>query len=135
MKRTLIISLLALALSSCNESTSNCQEKVCTAAFSSVNVKFIDMDGTPLMVKDYQAISLRTNKSLSSAGAVDPINFKGVYIVVSESEINEISTSERILVSAKHPTTNVLKQAEFTVSGGECACDVVKTAGPEEIRF
>jgi hypothetical protein len=135
MKKVSIILLLALAFISCNESTSDCQNKVCTALFSSVNVKFIDTNGAPLIVNDYQSISLRTNKSLSSAGAVDPINFKGFYTVVDESELNELNTAERILVSAKHPTTNVLKQAEFTVSGGECACDVVKTAGPEEVRF
>jgi hypothetical protein len=54
---------------------------------------------------------------------------------VTDANLKDLSDSDKVLVSAKHPVTNVLKQAEFTISGGECACHVGKIAGPDEIRF
>lgn len=103
--------------------------------YATISVKFIDFNGKPLVVKDYQSKNLRTGKLMNASFATDTINYKGYYSVVSDENLKDLSNSDKVLVSAKHPVTNVLKQAEFTISGGECACHVGKIAGPDEIRF
>lgn len=136
MKRILLYFLtVILLLSGCSEIELNCENKVCTAVFVSVSVKFLDSNGNSLIVKDYQSKNLRTGQLLNGANATDTTFAKGFYTVVSDGNLRELTSSDKVLVSAKHPVTNVLKQAEFTVSGGECACHVEKIAGPEEIRF
>ena len=136
MKRIILPFLASILFCACTENDElSCDEKVCTMQFESVNVKFIDSNGSPLIVKDYQSSNLRTGKFLSVTTAVDTIRAKGFYTVASDVNLKELNTSDKILVSSKHPVTNVLKQAEFTISGGECACHVGKIAGPDTIRF
>jgi len=103
--------------------------------FATVRIKFLDSNGNPMVVKDYQAVNLRTNKLLRSTGEIDGVNAKGFYMVASDNNLSELAESEKILVSAKHPITNALKEVEFIISGGECACHVTKIAGTDEIRF
>lgn len=133
----IILSFLTviLLLSSCSENELNCENKVCTHQFVSIGVKFTDYNGNPLIVKDYQSKNLRTGKLFTGTNTTDTIYAKGFYRVVSDGNLKELNSSDKVLVSAKHPITNVLKQAEYTISGGECACHVAKIAGPEEIRF
>ena len=136
MKKISILILTIFAFSSCEESEENLtnrEDRVCTALFTSVKVKFIDTDGTPLIVKDYHSVNMQTNSMLKFTGAVDTINQKGVYTVASELNATELKGEGRILVSAKHPVTKVLKQAEFKV--GMDFCDISKVSGPDEIRF
>ena len=135
MKRTILSLLTVILLNACSKNKLSCENKLCTEQFVSINVKFLDSNGNPLLIKDYQSQNVRTGKLLSSTSATDSVNEKGYYRVASDLNLKEFSTSDKILVSAKHPVTNVLKQAEFTISGGECACHVAKIAGPDEIRF
>ncbi len=135
MKKISILILTIFAFSSCDQSESNCEDKVCTTQFVSVKVKFTDTDGKPLIVNDYQSVNLRTGSMLKFTGAVDPVNFKGDYTVAHDGNDNELEGIERIMVSAKHPVTKVLKQAEFKVSMEDCDCHISKLSGPEEIQF
>ena len=135
MKRTILSLLTIILFNACSENKFSCENKVCTTSFASVNVEFLDSNGNPLIVKDYQSKNLRTGKLLTGTNAIDTISVKGIYIVASDGNLKELNSSDKILVSAKHPVTNVLKQAEFTISGGECSCHVAKIAGPDEIRF
>ena len=135
MKRIILSLLTVILFNACSENKLICENKVCTEQFVSINVKFLDSNGNPLIVKDYQSQNVRTGKLLSSTSATDSVNEKGYYRVASDLNLKELSTSDKILVSAKHPITDVLKQAEFTVSGGECECHILKIAGPDEVRF
>lgn len=135
MRKILILFIIFLSFSSCSENTSNCENKVCTDMFATVRIKFLDSNGNPMVVKDYQAVNLRTNKLLRSTGEIDSVNAKGFYMVASDNNLSELAESENILVSAKHPITNALKEEEFIISGGECACHISNISGPDEIRF
>ena len=135
MKLRLPFFLAIIILSSCSENITTCENKLCTEELVSVNVKFIDSNGNPLIVKDYESKNLRTGKLLKGANAIDTTIAKGFYAVASDGNLRELNSSDKVLISAKHPATNVLKQAEFTVSGGECECHVAKIAGPDEVKF
>jgi len=135
MKRTILSLFTVILFNACSENKLSCENKVCTEQFVSINVKFLDSNGNPLVVKDYQSQNVRTGKLLSSTSETDIINEKGYYRVASDLNLKELSSSDKILVSAKHTITDVLKQAEFTVSGGECECHILKIAGPDEVRF
>ena len=101
-----------------------------------VTVKFIDANGNPLEVKDFKVVNLRTNKDLTSSNYIDPINAKGNYLVVTDANTKDLSTKgDQIKVSARHPVNGTIREANFLVSGGECACHISKISGPEEIIF
>lgn len=136
MKRIILSFLIITLFDSCTEENEvSCEQKVCSMQYVSVNVKFMDSNGNPLIVKDYQSKNLRTGKLLTETNAIDTTFAKGIYTVANDSHLRELNSSDKVLVSAKHPVTNVLKQAEFTISGGECACHVAKIAGPDQVRF
>jgi hypothetical protein len=136
MKRIILAFLIIVFFNSCTEeSQETCEARVCTQMYATLSVKFIDFNGKPVVVKNYQSKNLRTGKLLNATFVTDTINYKGYYYVVTDANLKDLSDSDKVLVSAKHPVTNVLKQAEFTISGGECACHVGKIAGPDEIRF
>ena len=136
MKRTILSLLIVMFFNSCTKkSQESCEAKVCTQMYATISVKFTVSSGNPLVVNDYYSKNLRTGKLMNATFVTDTINYKGYYYVVSDGNLKELNNSDKILVSAKHPVTNVLKQAEFTISGGECACHVAKMAGPDEVRF
>jgi hypothetical protein len=135
--KTLFYFITVILFWSCNKPEEiNCENLICTQEFRMVTVKFIDANGNPLEVKDFKSVNLRTNEDLTSSNYVDPVNAKGYYAVVTDANTKDLSTKgDHIRVSAKHPFNGTIKEADFVVSGGECACHISKISGPEEIIF
>lgn len=133
MKNYLIIILFAVVtLNSCKNS---CSQKICTDNSVSIVVKFLNQNGNPIVVKDFKSIISRTQKDISNISYLDTVYFKGIYQVATDGNLGDIKNSEKILVSAINPKTNQLKEVEFVVSGGDCACHISKISGPEIIQF
>ncbi|TKC00629.1 hypothetical protein [Pedobacter cryophilus] len=135
--KTLCCFITVIMFWSCNKPEEiNCENLICTQEFRIVNVKFIDALGNAIEVKDFKSLNLRTNKDLTSSNYVDPINAKGYYTVVTDANTKDLSSKgDYIRVSAKHPVNGTIKEVDFVVSGGECACHISKISGPEEIVF
>lgn len=132
MKNILFIAI-ALLLFSCEEKQEFCESKICTEIFVSVGVKYVDAQGKPLAVKNFEAFNLRTNKALNNS-QLDGLNGNGYYTVASDLDLNNLSyDGDRIRVTATHPETGNTKQIEMVISGGKCACHIAKISGPEEV--
>lgn len=137
MKIQYLFPFCLLLLISCTEKVlkDECPDLICTMEFRSVYVKFKNAEGNPITVKDFSAIIKRTGES-TKPGEIDPINFKGIYAVVTDNDTRALlPKGDTIDVSAFHPQTNEKKTAQFVVKGGKCACHIEKVSGPEEIIF
>lgn len=134
MKRSLYLFFITFLIACSPETV--CENLICTEQFESISIRFLDGEGKPLIVKDFRAINLRTQKSLDSENLIDTTYAKGIYTVASDANLHDLSEKgDRIKVSAKHPVSGVSKESEFVVSGGKCACHVKKVSGPAEIKF
>ena len=101
-----------------------------------VQVKFKDMSGDAVAVKDFSAINKRTGESTVQNNDPATVNNQGNYTVASDADVKKLSESgDVITVSATHPTTNKKASAEFVVTGGKCACHINKVSGPSEITL
>ncbi|WP_256011962.1 hypothetical protein [Desertivirga xinjiangensis] len=127
---------ILLVLAACQTETEKvCEDRVCTEEFRSVGVRFLDNKGELLVVNDYQSLNKRTGKVLHSGNPADQ-PLEGYYTVASDSDLRELSEKgDVIVVSARHPETEVLKETQFVVSGGRCACHISKISGPEQVTF
>lgn len=133
--KQLLYSLSITLLISCSPETI-CDDLICTLEFRSVNIKFLDAEGDPLVVKDFKAINLRTQKSMVTENLIDTIYAKGIYTVASDANLHDLSEKgDKIRVSAKHPVNGITKESEFVITGGKCSCHVGKISGPEQIKF
>lgn len=134
--KPILFCLTICLLFSCTSNKNNCDNKICTEEFRTVGVKFLNANGQAIIVKDFQSVYLKTNQPVSFLIPPDTTYAKGFYMVASDANLKELaSNGDKILVSAKHPATNVVKQAEFVVAGGDCACHISKISGPETIVF
>lgn len=123
-----------LFLCGCSLDNSDCSS-MCTTDFRYVTVKFSTSTGQPVAVADYKAVNLRTGVQIQTPPP-DTTNFKGMYIVASDSNIIQLSAAgDSILVTAVNPGTKQEKSARFVIAGGECNCHITKKSGPQEIRF
>ena len=142
MKRIILPFLASILFWACTENEElSCDEKVCTMQFESVKVKFIDADGNALVVKDFSAYNSRTKKPISNLNtSLDTIYQKGYYEIANDLNKSELSPEgDEIIVTAKHPKTNVEKTAKFVVAGSISPCvscsHISKISGPEIINF
>ena len=140
MKYLMFLSFCLTLLTACNEDglttedDKPCPEMVCTQEFRTVEVIFKDASGAAINVNNFSSVIRRTGREPHS-GAVDLVNAKGRYNVVTDGDILHLSAGDIIDVSAVNPSTNQTKTAQFVVSGGKCACHINKISGPTEIRF
>lgn len=130
MKKLFIICLIFLF--AC-KNEQKCNNLVCPAVFSSVNVIFKNSSNEPIDVEDFQVYNTRTKKNINDH-FLDSYHAKGTYVIISDVSKKEISfEGDRLIVSAKNPETNVVNETEFVISGGKCNCHVEKIAGPVEV--
>jgi len=124
--------LLLLLFVSCKNEGGNGQI-ACTEIFFSVNVAFKDAEGNFMDVNEYTSVNTRTNKVLSSGKASNTAPL-GHYLVTDDNDRKGFSRSgDIVLVSAKHPITEIVKTAEFKIAADEC--HINKISGPTIIIF
>ena len=126
--------ILLVFLVSCSSSeTEICEATVCTKEFRTITVKFLDDNGSPVIVTSYSAVNKRTGRSMSQTNIMQG---KGIYVVASDSDLSELSEKgDIVIVTASNPKNNSKASAEFVISGGLCICHVGKISGPETIKI
>ncbi|MEO6149392.1 MAG: hypothetical protein ABIN95_05740, partial [Mucilaginibacter sp.] len=136
-KRLVLLFFIATALAACDkESNSNCPDKLCTAEFAAVTIKFVDKDGEGVWVKNYSAVNQRTKDTINYPPAAHLLLDTGAYIVASDNNTKTLSEAgDDIKISGTDSVSNITLTAIVKVSGGECACHITKVAGPSEIKF
>ena len=135
----LIIILAAVILfASCTKSQQKntaCGTQVCSAIFASVGVSFTDKNNGPILITNFEAINLRTNKPLVHVISPNIDYLAGYEIVADDSNLKDLSTDgDNVKVSATNPATGEIKTATLKIAGG-CNCHVSKISGPDKIPF
>ncbi len=118
-----------------NSCKNSCYQTYCTTEFVSIDVKFVDSNGDPLVVKNFKSVVLRTQKDITDLMYIDTVLSKGVYSVASDGNKNDVHSSDKVIVTAKNPKSNEVKEAEFLIGKDDCSCHIQKISGPEEISF
>lgn len=141
--RSLIFVLLlsAVGFTSCDElpeqpSADNaCPAIACTEDFRSVMVKIETSSGDTVSIKELTVKNLSTGKFIDNSNFKDVLSGIGIFLVVTDAETKNFSEKgDTVLVTAK-ALSNQVKQAEFVIAGGKCACHIAKVSGPEKIVF
>lgn len=128
----LTFALLLFLSFSCTDKEGK-RQIACTEIFFSVNVVFKDAEGNFMDVVEYTSKNTRTNKVLSS-GKANSTAPEGHYLVTDDNDRKEFSKSgDIVVVSAKHPLSGVVKNAEFKIAADEC--HINKISGPNVIVF
>ncbi len=112
-----------------------CSPAVCTDIFVTIGVHFVDNQGQPISVQNFQALDLRTHlvigPTLSGYGTLAI----GYYIIADDGDLSKLSTEgDDIQVSGTDPATNQTKTAIIKIAGG-CTCHVSKISGADQIMF
>jgi hypothetical protein len=133
-----VLLLLALVLFYCfnkNRVKPACSPRACTDIFASIGVHFVDKQGQPISVQNFQAINLRTHSSIGPTLAGYGTLVKGYYIIADDGDLSKLSTAgDDILVSGTDPTTNQTKTVIIKIAGG-CTCHISKVSGADQIEF
>jgi hypothetical protein len=112
-----------------------CAPMSCTMELRSVIVKFVDKQGAPVVVNNFEAKNTRTKVKLSYSGPTDAALNPGYYVVASDSNLKELAEDgDEILVSGRHPNTGQTLSFVVKVAGG-CQCHISKISGPEQVQF
>jgi len=137
MTRKIFIVLLVSCCLGCSKiqrDVVDCPAQPCTLVFASINVKFLDKNGSEVEVKNYSAFNKRTEKNLVT-GSQKVKNEVGSYTIADDGMRSQLSTQgDEIVVSATHPTTGQIKTTTYKISGG-CNCHVERISGPQVINF
>lgn len=130
--KKLLSFLLMIVIFSCEDNKPS-DHIMCTEIFASITVTFKDANGDFIDIEQYQSINKRTNKVLRDGKGTDEIVL-GQYTVANDMDKNSFSEEgDIVLVSAKHPVTEIVKTAEFKISADEC--HINKISGPTVIVF
>ncbi|WP_293787902.1 hypothetical protein [uncultured Pedobacter sp.] len=138
MKKIMLLLLVAIAILTCkkNKATSDCGYKICTEEFVSVRMKFLDNKGAGTEVKDFSVINQRTGKRITANSSISTSTTKGVFIVVDDQ--NKLDLSEQgddLKITGTSVDTRQTKSVVVKVTGGKCACHIVKISGPDQVAF
>jgi len=138
MKKIMLLLLVAIAILNCkkNKATSDCGDKICFQEFVSVRIKFVDDKGAGAEVKDFNVINQRTGERVFANSSISTSTTKGVFIVVDDQ--NKLDLSEQgddLKITGTSVDTQQTKSVILKVSGGKCACHVVKISGPDQVAF
>ncbi|MEH3113201.1 hypothetical protein [Pedobacter terrae] len=138
MKKITLALLMGTALLTCkkNKTASECGDKVCTEEFASVMIKFVDNKGIGAEVKDFNVINQRTGERVTANSSVYTSTAKGVFIVVDDQ--NKLNLSEQgddLKITGTSVDNQQTRSVVVKVSGGKCACHVVKISGPDQVAF
>ena len=115
----------------------HCAKLMCSEGLKIVGIKFLDTIGNPVVVSDFKAFNLHTKESMIIGSVTDTVYSKGDYTIASDLHIRKVSSRgiDTIVVSGRHPVTQVIKTARVVVGRDDCDCHVTKLSGPEEIVF
>jgi hypothetical protein len=137
MNKLFLLPLLVICFSACDNKGNS--EKACPVLFCplispGVPLVYVDKLDSPVVVKDFSVLDLRTNQLIKSSNTID---LKlGTYIIADYSDKSLLSSSgDELQVSATYPVTSQIKVVDVKVSGGTCSCDVGRLSGPDTVRF
>jgi hypothetical protein len=138
MKKIMLLSLVGITLLNCkkNKTTSDCGDKICTEEFASIMIKFVDNKGGGTEVTDFNVINQRTGKRVMANSSISTSTTKGVFIVVDDQ--NKLDLSEQgddLKITGTSVDIQQTKSVVVKVSGGKCACHIVKISGPDQVAF
>ena len=137
-KNLIILFVAAISLVSCTKTqqkNSACGTQACTLNFASVGVQFTDKNNERIVVSNFTAVDLRTNKAFVHVSDPTANTLAGYEVVVNDNDLKDLSTDgDNISVSATNPVTSEKKTAVLKISGG-CNCHVAKISGPDTIKF
>ncbi|SDH70890.1 hypothetical protein SAMN05421827_14111 [Pedobacter terrae] len=138
MKKITLALLVGITLLTCkkNKATSDCGDKICTEEFASIMIKFVDNKGGGAEVKDFNVINQRTGKRMIANSSISTSTTRGVFIIVDDQ--NKLDLSEQgddLKITGTSADTQQTKSVVVKVSGGKCACHIVKISGPGQIAF
>ena len=125
---------LALVLGGCSLIRSNDggDECVCTLEFRTVTVRVVDAAGQPVPGLDVTVTNERTGAVLDVDQANVAPNEQGVYAVVTDGEVNDVSEAGDPL-RFRAEGGGRTAEATFVVGRDACACHIDKRSGPEEV--
>ncbi len=137
-KNLIILFVAAMSLASCKKTQqkSACGTQACTLNFVSVGVQFTDKNNERIIISNFSAVDLRTNKAfVHVSGGPTANTLAGYEVVVNDSDLRDLSSEgDNIRVSATNPATGETKTAVLKIAGG-CNCHVTKISGPDTIKF
>lgn len=138
MKYLLLALLMIGTLLSCKKKTtdSTCEDKMCTADFRSLVIKFVDNKGAAAEVKDFSVVNQRTGAKVNANSGIVAYLPKGSYIIIDDGDTKNLSEAgDDLKITGTSIVTNQTKSAIVKVNGGKCACHIGKVSGPEQIAF
>jgi hypothetical protein len=138
MKKIMLLSLVGITLLNCkkNKTTSDCGDKICTEEFASIMIKFVDNEGAGTEVTDFNVINQRTGKRVMANSSISTNTTKGVFIVVDDQNKPDLSEQgDDLKITGTSVDTQQTKSVVVKVSGGKCACHIVKISGPDQVAF
>lgn len=137
-KSLIILFVAAIPLVSCTKTqqkNSACGTQACTLNFASVGVQFTDKNNERIIISNFTAVDLRTNKAFVHVSDPAANTLAGYEVVVNDSDLKDLSTEgDDVRVSATNPATGETKTAVLKISGG-CNCHVAKKSGPDTVKF
>ncbi|WP_412466898.1 hypothetical protein [Pedobacter sp. KLB.chiD] len=138
MKKITLALLVGITLLTCkkNKTTSDCGDKICTEEFASIMIKFVDNKGSGIEVKDFDVINQRTGKRIMANSSISTNTTKGVFIIVDDQNKADLSEQgDDLKIMGTAVDTQQTKSVVVKVSGGKCACHIVKISGPDQVAF
>jgi hypothetical protein len=138
MKKLLLVLLIGSALLSCKKKTtdSDCKDRICTADFRSITIKFLDDKALDAEVRDFSVVNQRNGERVYTNSGMAANLTKGTYLVVDDGNTKYLSEEgDNLKITGTSVATNQTKSAIIKVTGGTCACHIHKVSGPEQITF
>jgi len=135
MNKRFLILALAVFLIACDKRTgTDCADKVCDESFAMIMISFVDKDGAPVSITKFSAVNQRTLDTIKAPSSAYTNTIPGAFVVVDDNYLDKLrKNGDDIKVSGTYEATGATKSAVIKVSGGECACHVIKVSGPDKI--
>lgn len=136
MKKTVFLFFFLIGFfSSCSDADEPvvCPDLACTKEFRTITLRFVDAGGNPQTVKDFKVINKRSGANITPAS--DLFN-QGLYVIANDYDILKFSEKgDPVEVTATDIKTNTQLKIDYVISGGACACHIVKISGPDTYKL
>ena len=97
-------------------------------------VTYVNNDGSAIEVKDFHAVDLRTNTTITTSGTVK-LN-PGTYVIADYSDSKLFSAAgDDVQVTATDSLTGQIKTVNFKLALPVCSCGIEKISGPDTVKF
>lgn len=134
--KTLSISLLFVAICSCNSVNSN--DRVCTLKFRTISAKVLMPGGEPADAVDISVTIGNNDQTFDPCTEVlgescESEGFDGFYLIFHDGFMDEIDEGEdaTVVVEGMRGELSFTQEFVFTNDG----CHVAKVAGPDTVRL